>query len=113
MIEIIFIAFSVLLFVSVTSSKISDRFGIPSLLLFLIIGMLAGSEGIGGIYFDQMEIAQAIGFFALVVILFSGGLDTNWEKIIPVTKESLTLATLGVLFTAVIMGFFSYLLLPG
>jgi len=111
MIEIIFIAFSVLLFVSVTSSKISDRFGIPSLLLFLIIGMLAGSEGIGGIYFDQMEIAQAIGFFALVVILFSGGLDTNWEKIIPVTKESLTLATMGVLFTAVIMGFFSHLLL--
>lgn len=66
--------------------------------------MLAGSEGIGGIYFDNPQIAQAVGFFALAVILFSGGLDTEWEAVKQVSKESIILATLGVFITALILG---------
>jgi len=103
--EIVFVSVAVLLFLSVVASKISDRFGVPALLLFLLIGMLAGSEGIGGIYFDDPNIAQAVGMLALVIILFSGGLDTNWESVRGVMKESLILATLGVLVTAIILGY--------
>lgn len=103
-IELTILIIGVLLILSVVSSKFSDRFGIPALLLFLIIGMLAGSEGIGGIYFDNPKIAQTIGFFALTVILFSGGLDTEWEQIRKVAAESITLATLGVILTALALG---------
>ncbi len=96
---------------SVIASKFSDRFGIPALLIFLIIGMLAGSEGVGGIYFDDTGIAQGVGLLALAVILFSGGLDTNWERIRPVVKEALSLATVGVLVTALILGYAAHLIL--
>ena len=105
MIEVLFIVIALLLVLSVTASKISDRFGIPSLLLFLVIGMLAGSEGVGGIYFDNPTIAHAIGVFALVIILFSGGLDTEWQSVQPVLKEAVTLSTFGVLLTAIILGY--------
>jgi cell volume regulation protein A len=107
----IFLSVAVLLVLSVAASKISDRFGVPVLLVFLIIGMLAGSEGFGGIYFDNAAAAQGIGLFALAVILFSGGLDTEWESIRGVIKESLTLATLGVLLTALILGYAAHLIL--
>ena len=70
--DLIFVAAAVLLVLSVIASKISDRFGIPAMLLFLIVGMLAGSDGPGGIYFDDPNLAQAIGAAALMVILFSG-----------------------------------------
>ena len=103
-IEIIFLSAAVLLVLSAVASKLSDRFGVPALLVFLVIGMLAGSEGIGGIYFDDPAIAQGIGLFALAVILFSGGLDADWGSIRGVIKESLTLATLGVLLTALVLG---------
>lgn len=110
-VEFSFLAIAILLVLSVVSSKFSDRFGVPSLLLFLIIGMLAGSEGLGGIYFDDPLIAQAIGMFALSIILFSGGLDTNWSSIRFVFKESLILATLGVFITAAILGYAAHRLL--
>lgn len=103
-IEIIFLIIAILLILSVAASKFSERFGIPALSLFLILGMLAGSEGLGGIYFDDPIIAQGIGFFALAVILFSGGLETHWESIRGVMKESLVLATVGVSLTALILG---------
>ena len=80
---------AVLLVLSVTASKISDRFGIPALLVFLVVGMLAGSDGPGGIYFDDASLAQSIGVIALVVILFSGGLDTEWKSVRPVLKDCL------------------------
>ncbi len=104
MVDLILIILSIFLVFSVTASKISDRFGIPSLLLFLILGMLAGSEGIGGIYFDNPIVAQSIGLFALMIILFSGGLDTEWEKVKPVLKPAITLSTLGVLLTSLTLG---------
>ena len=68
----------VILFISVYASKISEKIGIPLLLIFLGIGMLLGSEGIGGIEFDNALLTQAIGTMALLFILYSRGLDTFW-----------------------------------
>lgn len=106
-IETLLISISVLLIISIIASKASSRFGIPSLLLFLFVGMLAGSEGLGGIYFDNPRLAQYLGVVALVFILFSGGLDTEWKTVRPLWKEGLVLSTLGVLLTAVLLGWFA------
>tara|TARA_R110000796_G_scaffold77584_1_gene173082 strand:- start:20983 stop:22428 length:1446 start_codon:yes stop_codon:yes gene_type:complete len=97
---------SLLLFISIIAGKTSYRFGVPTLVLFLAIGMLAGSDGIGGIYFDNPSVAQFIGVVSLNFILFSGGLDTNWSSIKPVLWQGISLSTLGVLLTAVTMGTF-------
>ena len=97
---------SILLFVSLIAGKTSDRFGVPVLILFITIGMVAGSEGIGGIYFDNPKIAQFIGLVALNFILFSGGLDTDWSSIKPVLWQGVTLSTVGVFLTAFTLGIF-------
>ncbi|MFA5147312.1 MAG: potassium/proton antiporter [Candidatus Omnitrophota bacterium] len=102
---------AVLIFVSVVSSKLSDRFAIPVLLLFLGIGMLAGSEGIGRIYFDNAQLAKSIGVVALIFIIFSGGFDTNWKDTKSVVWPGVILSTLGVLLTAVITGCFAIYIL--
>ena len=102
------IALALLLLFSIFASKISDRFGVPVLLLFLVLGMISGSEGIGGIYFDDPDIAQTISIIALVLILFSGGLQTKWNNVKPVMVESFSLATIGVLLTALIVGLFAW-----
>lgn len=107
-IENIILIGSVLLFISIIVGKPSYRFGIPTLLLFLTIGMLAGSDGIGGIYFDNPEVAQFIGVVSLNFILFSGGLDTKWPSVKPVLKEGIVLSTLGVFLTALGLGYFVY-----
>ncbi len=109
--EYIIIGASILLLLSVLVSKISDRLGIPALLLFLILGMLAGADGPGGIYFDDPALAQFVGVVALVLILFSGGLDTEWKRVRSVLKEGLLLSTLGVFITALVVGFFAAVLL--
>ncbi|MFA5362385.1 MAG: potassium/proton antiporter [Candidatus Omnitrophota bacterium] len=109
--ETILLWIAVLLFVSVISSKISDRFAVPVLLLFLVIGMLAGSEGIGGIYFDNAQMAKSIGIVALIFIIFSGGLDTNWKDSKSIVLPGILLSTLGVLFTAIITGFLAVYIL--
>ncbi len=109
--EIVIIVISTLLLVCVFVSKISDRLGVPILLLFIGIGMLVGSEGIGGIYFDDPYITQIIGNIALAVILFSSGLDTKWQSIKPVLKEGISLASFGVIITAAVFGGFAYLVL--
>lgn len=100
-IENILLIGSVLLLISIIVGKTSYKFGVPTLLLFLTIGMLAGSDGIGGIIFDDPKAAQFIGIVSLNFILFSGGLDTNWKAVKPILKEGLVLSTLGVLLTAV------------
>lgn len=105
------IAASALLVLSVFASKLSDRFGVPALLLFLALGMLAGSDGPGGIYFDDPALAQFIGVVSLALILFSGGLDTRYRQIRPILKQGLALATLGVFFTALVMAVIVYALL--
>ncbi len=97
---------SILLFISLFAGKTSSRFGVPVLILFITIGMLAGSDGIGKIHFDNPKTAQFIGIVALNFILFSGGLDTDWKSIKPVFWQGFTLSTLGVLLTAVFLGLF-------
>lgn len=101
---------SILLLASVFTSKTSARFGIPTLVLFIGVGMLAGSEGIGGIYFYDPKLAQILGVIALNFILFSGGLDTKFESIKPVLWRGISLSTLGVLFTALTVGIFVHLI---
>jgi len=108
-IENILLIGSLLLFISIVVGKTSYRFGVPTLLLFLAIGMLAGSDGIGGINFDNPQLAQFIGIVSLNFILFSGGLDTNWKTVKPILREGLILSTLGVLLTALSLGTFVWL----
>lgn len=100
-----------ILLASVLASKVSDRFGVPSLLLFLALGVLAGSEGIGRIEFDDPALTQWVGIVALNLILFAGGLDTSWRDIRPVLWQGVSLASLGVVLTALGVGLAaSYLL---
>src|SRR3989338_366793 len=110
-IETILLWVAVLIFVSVVSSKISDRFAVPVLLLFLAMGMLAGSEGIGGIAFNNAQMAKSIGIVALIFIIFSGGFDTNWKETKSVMWPGVILSTAGVLLTAIITGYFAVLIL--
>ena len=102
---------ALLILVSITFTKLSDNLGVPVLVLFLGVGMFAGSEGPGGIFFDNAEIAQNIGIVALIFILFAGGLDTEWTAVRPVLKKGLSLATAGVLITAVACGAFAIVFL--
>ena len=99
---------SVLLFLSVIAGKAGYRFGVPALLLFLGLGMLFGTDGILGIQFDSPKIAQFIGTIALTIILFSGGMDTKKKEVRPIMAPGLVLATLGVVCTTVITGYFIY-----
>lgn len=104
------VVIGVILFASVYASKISEKIGLPLLLIFLILGMLLGSDGIVGINFDNTLLAQAVGSIALIFILYSGGLDTHWDQIKPVVVSGVMLATLGVLMTAIILALFFYLM---
>ncbi|MFN8256175.1 MAG: potassium/proton antiporter [Bacteroidales bacterium] len=108
--ENILLVGSILLFISLIAGKTSIKFGVPILILFLGIGMLAGSDGIGGIYFDNPKTAQFIGIVALNFILFSGGLDTGWQTVKPVLWQGIALSTLGVLLTAGTVGIFVWLI---
>lgn len=100
---------SILLIGSILAGKASSRFGIPALLLFLGVGMLFGSDGVG-IQFGSVPTAQFIGMMALSIILFSGGMDTKFSDIRPVTGQGVLLATAGVVLTAGITGAFIYLI---
>ncbi|KAB1066816.1 potassium/proton antiporter [Tamlana haliotis] len=100
---------SILLLLSIIFAKRAFKFGVPTLLLFLVVGMLAGSEGIGGIHFDDPKLAQFIGLVSFNFIMFSGGLDTNWNSVKPILKEGLALSTIGVLLTALSLGGFVWL----
>lgn len=106
-IEHLLLVAAALLLISIGASRVSSQLGVPALLAFLGIGMLAGSEGIGGIYFDDARLAQYVGVVALAFILFSGGLDTNFKMLRPVLKAGLALSTLGVLLTAGTVGLFA------
>lgn len=95
---------AILIILSIVFAKLFHNLGLPTLILFLALGMLAGSEGIGGIYFDDANLAQSIGIIALIFILFSGGLDTNISDVKPVFIPALSLATIGVFLSAIIVG---------
>src|SRR5947209_1004078 len=91
---------AVLVMAGILSSLIALRFGAPLLLVFLFVGMLAGDSGPGGLQFDNVEATYLVGSIALALILFDGGLRTRFQSIRAVLAPSATLATLGVLLTA-------------
>jgi potassium/hydrogen antiporter len=93
-----------LLAAGIVGALLAERMRIPGLLLFLALGMLAGSEGIGGIAFDDTELARTLGTIALVLILFEGGLTAGWSEIRPVLGTAASLATLGTAITAIVAG---------
>ena len=93
-----------LLAAGIAGALLADRVRIPGLLLFLALGMVAGSEGIGGIEFDDAELARTLGTIALVLILFEGGLSAGWPEIRPVLGTAASLATVGTVATACIAG---------
>lgn len=98
---------SLIWFVSIVLSKTGYRFGIPVLLVFLLVGMLLGVDGIG-IKFDNYKYAQIIGMVALSIILFTGGMDTKFSDVRPILAPGTVLSTLGVLLTTLFTGLFIY-----
>lgn len=105
--ENILLVGSVLIFSSILISKTGYRFGIPTLLLFLLVGMLFGSDGLG-LQFNSASDAQFIGMMALSIILFTGGMDTRFQDIRPVLRQGILLSTAGVLITTILTGLFIY-----
>ena len=100
---------AMLLFVAVMAGKVAYRFGAPALLLFLGVGMLFGWDFIS---FNSPELTQFIGMIALCIILFSGGMDTQFQEIKPIIAPGLVLATVGVILTALILAAFVALVAP-
>lgn len=101
--ELILLGLSVLFLLSIMAGKASSKFGVPALLLFLLVGMLCGSDCLG-IQFEDIYVAQTIGTVALCIILFSGGMDTKISEIKPVAAQGLVLATVGVALMSLITG---------
>lgn len=102
-IELVLLTLAILFFLSILAGKAGYRFGVPVLLLFLSVGMIFGSDGLG-IEFQNIQLAQAISSMALCIILFSGGMDTKIEDIRPILPQGIVLATIGVLLTAIATG---------
>lgn len=107
MLETVLLILSILLFISIVVGRIGGRLGIPVLVLFLAVGMIFGSNGVG-IIFNNLKLAEGIGTVALCIILFSGGLNTKFHEIKPVIKQSVMLATAGVVLTASFTGLFAW-----
>jgi len=98
------LAAGALLALGLGASLLAGRLRIPGLVLFLGLGMLVGSDGLGLIEFDSYELARTIGIIALALILFEGGLAAGWPEIRPVLGSALSLALLGTMLTALISG---------
>ena len=107
MIKLMIIA-SLVLLISITSSKLLYKFGVPILLIFIALGMVFGSDGIVGIYFSDYELTKEISSIALVIIMFFGGFGTNWSMAKPSALPSILMSTLGVIITAALTGLFSH-----
>ena len=105
MTENILLVWALLLFVAVVAGKLAYKFGAPALLLFLGVGMIFGWNFIS---FESFEFTQFIGMLALCIILFSGGMDTKFNEIRPIIAPGITLATMGVVMTACLLGGFIY-----
>lgn len=102
---------SILLISAIMFNKIGGKFGVPSLVIFILVGILAGSDGILGIHFEDFTLTQFVGIVAISYILFMGGLSVNIDELKPVYKEGIILATAGVFITGIIVGACSYYLL--
>ncbi len=114
-VEFVLLILSLLFFISIIADKIGYKFGVPALLLFLVVGMLFGPHGVGALLGNEgIEIrtntAQALSTLAMCIILFSGGMDTKLSDIKSVLAPGITLATLGVLITCAVTGVIIYFL---
>ncbi len=99
---------ALVLLMCITSTKILYKFGVPILLIFIVFGMLFGSDGIVGIYFNDYQLASKVSTIALIFIMFYGGFGTNWVTAKPVALQSVFMSTLGVVFTAILTGLFCF-----
>lgn len=99
------------LIICITSSKVLYKFGVPMLLIFIVLGMLFGSDGLVGIYFDNYELTSQLCSLALVFIMFYGGFGTNWKMAKPVAVPSVLMSSLGVIVTAGLTGLFCHLVI--
>ena len=106
LVDTIVLVTGVVLLLGIASSKLSARLGMPVLVLFLLVGMFAGSEGIGGIDFENYRLAHAVGSVALAIILFDGGLGTTMSAIRVSWQPSILLATLFSLAVGVFFGWY-------
>ena len=107
MVELMLIS-SLVLIICITSTKVLYKFGVPMLLIFIILGMLFGSDGIVGIYFDNYDLTSKLCSLGLVFIMFYGGFGTNWKEAKPVSTSSILMASFGVIITAGLTGLFCY-----
>lgn len=110
-IEYILFGASLLLLLSIIASKVASIIRVPALIIFILVGMVAGSEGPGGIEFDDAWVAQLLGVIALAFIIFSGGLHSSWKSVSPVLWTGVSLSTIGVFLTAILVGLFVHYLL--
>ena len=94
------------LIICITSTKVLYKFGVPMLLIFIVLGMLFGSDGLVGIYFDNYEITSKLCSLGLVFIMFYGGFGTNWTAAREVAVPSILMSSLGVIMTATLTGLF-------
>ncbi|MFG1514332.1 potassium/proton antiporter, partial [Halobacteriovorax sp. ZH3_bin.1] len=103
------LASSILLLLSIVLSKSSSRFGLPVLVLFLFIGMIAGSDGIGGINFSNYELTHSLSLVALCLIIFNGGFETPFSKVKKDFGRGVVLSSIGVMLTTLLVGGFTHL----
>lgn len=99
------------LIICITSTKVLYKFGVPMLLIFIVLGMVFGSDGLVGIYFDNYELTSKLCSLGLVFIMFYGGFGTNWNIAKPVAFPSILMSSLGVIITAGLTGLFCHLVI--
>lgn len=109
--EAILLAAALLVTLSVIASRISSKFGMPLLLVFLGIGMLAGSDGPGGIAFENYRMAFAVGSACLALIVFDGGMSTSWNSVRPILRQGISLSVLGTFLTGAATAAFAHFVL--
>ena len=100
---------SILIFAAILVTKLGTRFGVPSLLLFLLLGMAVGRDGLG-LHFEDYQVAESIGHFAMTIILFTAGLETSLAETRPVLRQGAVLSTVGVMLTVLLTGGFIWLI---
>lgn len=102
---------SIILLISVLLSKSSSRFGLPILIIFMVVGILAGSEGLGGIQFENYELTHSLSLVALCLIIFSGGIETDLKDVKTHLVRGALLSSVGVIITTVVVGAFAHFIL--
>ena len=102
---------AIILIACVIGSKLSTRFGVPTLVFFIGLGMLFGSDGLFKIHFEDYSLAEKICSAALIFIMFYGGFGTKWKTARPIAKQAVLLSTFGVFITAALTGIFCHLIL--